>query len=724
MLSKLSLPLAAGAMLALLAACGGGGDSAPVKPPVIFVDTDKDGTADSEDVAPNDPLCAAQSDASNGQCYLKTLAASRLKVIGNANGKIFFSAEDDGLRLYSYDVKTRHFLGRVSISNFTPVAYAYVPDHGKLYVADSNRNIRGYSESLQEDARIFATPDALTSLSPAGKFLMVQGAANTWTTHSLYDRQGVLTDKKDWSYYSRNFEWNAAQSRIYYTSEGISPADLYYDEVDQATGKLKTKGETPYHGAYSIRAPIVADLSGSKILLGSGDVYLAPTLTWGGNIGKSFNQAAWLANGHLLTFGTVGTSTRLTRFDGNRRALEEQDLKGEVLGVSVSEAATFIILRQESQLSITSYMPSDDSDGDGVPNLQDKFPLDKTAAVDSDNDGHPDAFLNAYTSADSPTGLTRDFYPFDAACHSLEQGDGTTCNYGQVLPAFVPDQVLSDTQGTVYMLHRSTSRIYRWSPAKNDYIAPLVVGLSTSSGNIAPLRIAHSPVHSRLYLGYANGAITYVSLEGDSRETAFTALGGEIQGLAAAGNFVLAQDPTGAWASHYVFDKRGFLTDAQEWNYFSRWYEWNPVQSRLYFFRDDTSPNDLHYEEIDQVTGKISAKGETTYHGDYRIAGPIRVSPNGGSILLGSGDIYSPIDLKVVKQLGVQFLDAQWRNDGSFVVMMASGAATRVVWYSTDFKIISDRLYTGAPKALLRSGSNVILVHQRGDKPTFTVVLP
>ena len=48
------------------------------------------------------------------------------------------------------------------------------------------------------------------------------------------------------------------------------------------------------------------------------------------------------------------------------------------------------------------------------------------------------------------------------------------------------------------------------------------------------------------------------------------------------------------------------ITDSAEWNYYSRDYAWDPVTSRVYFFRDNCSPNDLHYEVIDQATGQIT----------------------------------------------------------------------------------------------------------------------
>jgi hypothetical protein len=136
-----------------------------------------------------------------------------------------------------------------------------------------------------------------------------------------------------------------------------------------------------------------------------------------------------------------------------------------------------------------------------------------------------------------------------------------------------------------------------------------------------------------------------------------------VGGLVAAGNYVLAQDGSGAWDTHYVMDANGTITDSQDWNYSSREYAWDPITSRVYFFRDNMSPNDLHYEVINQATGKITSKGETPYHGDYTIQPPIRVSANGQYVLLGSGDIYDQAGLTRSSSLGKAIADAQWKDN-------------------------------------------------------------
>jgi hypothetical protein len=177
--------------------------------------------------------------------------------------------------------------------------------------------------------------------------------------------------------------------------------------------------------------------------------------------------------------------------------------------------------------------------------------------------------------------------------------------------------------------------VYRWSISTGAYLNPYIVGINQGFSTVAPTTMAYSSGHQRLYLGYDTGAIRYIDVTASApAETAFSNTAMAVGGLAAVGNYVLAQDGSGAWATHYVINSAGVITDSAEWNYYSRDYAWDPVTSRVYFFRDNMSPDDLHYEVIDQATGQIASAGETPYHGSYNIQPPIRVSATGSSSCL------------------------------------------------------------------------------------------
>jgi hypothetical protein len=228
--------------------------------------------------------------------------------------------------------------------------------------------------------------------------------------------------------------------------------------------------------------------------------------------------------------------------------------------------------------------------------------------------------------------------------------------------------------------------------------------------------MAYSSAHHRLYLGYSTGAIQYIDVTGSASEVPFanTAMG--VNGLAAVGNYVLAQDGSGAWATHYIFNAAGTLTDSKDWNYYSREYAWDPVTSRVYFFRDDTSPNDLHFEVINQSTGKITANGETPYHGNYVIQPPIRVSTDGQFVLLGSGDIYSQSALEWAASLGKSIKDAQWKDN----LLVDLDTTDKVeIRDASSRAVLASYPYLGQPIRLVFGQTDAYLVHVMNGTTTF-----
>ncbi len=188
-------------------------------------------------------------------------------------------------------------------------------------------------------------------------------------------------------------------------------------------------------------------------------------------------------------------------------------------------------------------------------------------------------------------------------------------------------------------------------------------------------------------------------------------------GLATAGEFIFASDASGAWDTHYLFNPAGTLTDSTDWNYYSRVWEWDPVKRRMYFFRDDTSPNDLHYETID-AAGKITGEGETPYHGDFTVTPPIRVSPDGSRVVIGSGVVFETTGLTRLVTLPNTFTDALWRT-GELLTIRASGTTQTQLqrWDAASFAAGAGvPLFAGTPLRLLALDSErcVLITLDRG----------
>jgi len=677
---------------------------------------------------PDDTICYLPEHGVGNFCdYGATIPSFNPdQIVSDDDGIVYFLSRENSA-VYRWSVAASIYIKPivtglgVGASEETPSLVAYSSAHDRLYLGYSTGAIQyvDLHGNLVEQA--FANiPLAVEGLAAVGNYILAQDGSGAWETHYIFDIAGNLTDSKDWNRYSREYAWNEALSRVYFFRDGTSPNDLNYENVDQSTGLIDADGETPYHGDYSIQPPIRISVGGQYVLLGSGDIYNANDLTWSGSIDTSVDDALWLADGSLVTLQKNTDVTILQRRNSSLAVIEQRTFNGESLGIHSTNAGVVVLTSDSGSLTVYDYVPSEDSDGDGVHNTVDAFPLDIAASLDSDADGYPDTWNLGYSEADSTTNLSLDSLPNDEFCYLAEHRTGNVCDYSATMPNFTPDQIVSDHFGNIYLLNRDNALLYRWSVSDSVYMKPLKVGLENGFHKKTPELIAYSEAHDRLYLGYNTGAIQYVDLQGNLVEQAFANIPLAVEGLAAVGNYILAQDGSGAWETHYIFDIAGNLTDSKDWNRYSREYAWNEALSRVYFFRDGTSPNDLNYENVDQNTGLIVADGETPYHGGYSIQPPIRVSEDGQYVLLGSGDIYNAGDLTWSGSIGTSVDDALWLESVIVTIDSGSGASNLSIWNATSYQREGSVSINGEVLSIFPNNKGIIVISNTSSGLTFT----
>ena len=464
------------------------------------------------------PACSSESEGNDSACHLSWLLQQSIsQIVAAPNGTIFFygTGWDSILR---YDSVSSLFLSPITVNQHGDIVtkIAYSSSHSRLYVAHESGRITFFDVEVSNELQEFAsTETSIQGLVAVGKFLLAQNSAGTEDTHYIFDAQGALTDSLHPNEYSKEYAWNETHSRVYYFSDGNFPNDLHYEDIDQSTGQIVSKGDTIYHGDYSVEPPIRVSTDGQYVLLGSGDIYNGLYLTWSGSIGTDVEDALWMPDGSLVTLQSETGKTILRRRDAALTVIEQLTYNGEPLGIFATEAGGIVVATQGDMVAFFVYEPNYDIDGDAVEDKLDAFPLDVTASVDSDYDGYPDDWNKGYGQADSTTGLILDSYPNDAACYLPEHGDGIDCDYDAAVPDYMPDQIVSDGDGIVYLLSRENARIYRWSVEKSAYINPFIVGLNIGLLTEVPSLIACSSTHNRLYLGYSNGVIRYIDLQAE-----------------------------------------------------------------------------------------------------------------------------------------------------------------------------------------------------------------
>jgi hypothetical protein len=274
--------------------------------------------------------------------------------------------------------------------------------------------------------------------------------------------------------------------------------------------------------------------------------------------------------------------------------------------------------------------------------------------------------------------------------------------------------------GNVFLLSAVNKKIYRYSATTGRDVSPISLGAAAWSSSPTPKVMEYSPAHQRLYVGYDSGVVTYVDLtEPQPRERPFTTVATPVGGIGAAGDYVVIQDFSGPWATHYYYDRGGVLHDSAAWNYYSSDYEWNETLHREYFFRDTY----LQYEEI-AGDGSILSVGDTPFHDSYQIVPPIVMSPDDQYVLLGSGDIYRADILTWYRSLvsGTDFVGLIWDGNGTITGVRDVAGSSHIDRYDATQRWIAEEEHAGRPLALVDYSGGYLLVSHDGAKPQFTVI--
>jgi len=267
----------------------------------------------------------------------------------------------------------------------------------------------------------------------------------------------------------------------------------------------------------------------------------------------------------------------------------------------------------------------------------------------------------------------------------------------------IPDQVVMGEDGVVYVYNKALKNIFRWSTAARHYLPsiPLVA---------KPRYLAYSAPNRALYFDDGSTQIKRVEVDSASlAETTFYTSPQSIRGMQTAGSRLIFGDPSGAWDTHYVVSAAGTLLDSADWNYYSREFTWSPANNRLYFFRDDSSPNDLMWETISPA-GEITEHGDSPYHGEVITTLPIRVATDASTVLLGSGQLYNGTTLSLVGTLANSILDAAWSNGQWHTLRANSGGSQVQTWSSSDRSLVRSVAVAGKPLRIFALSGNRLLV--------------
>lgn len=283
--------------------------------------------------------------------------------------------------------------------------------------------------------------------------------------------------------------------------------------------------------------------------------------------------------------------------------------------------------------------------------------------------------------------------------------------------AFIPNAIFVDREGTVHLYSKLHRQLFRWSPDQRRYLSSI------------PLRgwpdhVTYAAATHRVYFADSESRLHQIRLDAARPiEEPFAIAPQQVLGLAVAGEFLfLLNRPAGWEASFHVFAADGTLSSPYTNGNYSADFAWNAALRRLYFFRP--SQSDLHYVEI-------GAKGDLLEHPDPSSRDkvvvvaqyPLRISPDGATVLTGAGKLFDARSLAPVASLANEIDDAAWSNGRLFTGRWTLAGAVVQRWGGSNFA--PDRTQTVAGRFLrlfALSGGRLLLVTVRDGGTVLTLL--
>lgn len=273
---------------------------------------------------------------------------------------------------------------------------------------------------------------------------------------------------------------------------------------------------------------------------------------------------------------------------------------------------------------------------------------------------------------------------------------------------FTPDKIELASDGTLLLFSKLHQSLFRWNPAAQSFTQSIPL-LGT------PQIMAYSAVTNTAYFAYHSGLIRAIDFNAAQPSLVpFAELSYPVKGMTTARQYLFV---SGGY-THHSFAPDGTLVEAlKNRNYTSARYVWNDANQKLYFLREDTSPNDLQWEELnaDGITypaeppGGIGRQVDSPQHSSTGFVEPVRVAPDGTVVVLGSGRIFDARTLdRRADTLGNTIADAAWLGSELFSIRTLAGVAEIQKW--TASAVVSKVVQLpGTAHALVSIASNRLL---------------
>ncbi len=517
-----------------------------------------------------------------------------------------------------------------------------------IYIA-SGATVTRTDRSFGAATTLLTADAALKSIQVADNTLVTIYIKLSLTKLSSYNRQtGQKIDSKDISYgFTIGHSYNPLTRRIYARTAANTGAFICSLLV-QADGTFGDYLPSPNGDIFPVAASTFVLGTGDLVTDDSGVIYKASDLTYTGCVGDRFTDIAPTdTTGYYVLRGG-----RVSVTDGSGR--EIRAVNSHIVGARFSRKNGNLLLFAQ-------------------PTAAGSSPTVEKVAVSS---------LLPSTLGPTANPLTTNL---QAA------------------------QLLVDETGVVFIYSKLDQTIHRWSAATQGYLP----SLSLPS---YPNYLAYSTKTRSLYFDENAHQIRRIALDsGDLKPVpAYVMPGLEPGGFQMADDiFVAAEGSAGTGGRlHLSFAPAGTLVSILNNNYFSREYEWCPANRHLYYFTYESSGPNLVWEAVDG-TGHLTTSNysSSSFTDTQGMVTPIRASPDGSLVVLGSGYTFNGQQLNRVGVMANSFLDGVWMG-GQFhtVRLSANNTAEVQTWSGDKLLLLRDRTFPGTALRLLPLPSSQLLL--------------
>ncbi len=238
--------------------------------------------------------------------------------------KIELSADGEVLLLskahqsiFRWEPNTQDYLPTVPLRG-TPIHMAYSPETNTAYLAYPAGQITKVDLDAPEPVELpfLSRSGRATGIAAAGEYLFVIDRPASGERHSTFAPDGTLVEEVYAVWNSDDFVWSEANQKLYFFRQG---PDLIWEQINadgtrypsERPGGIGRQQDTPSHDSWGFTPPLRVAPDGSVVVLGSGVIYDAESLTrLPLALANSISDAAWV-DGELYTIRDAAGKTEV-----------------------------------------------------------------------------------------------------------------------------------------------------------------------------------------------------------------------------------------------------------------------------------------------------------------------------------------------------------------------------------------------------------------------------